>query len=98
MNPSDRIDELIAKRTDWRGRTLAGIRQCILEADREMVENGSGWQARSGPTMASSRSPTPQSQGEAYVFAWRQPSGPRSALQRRSRGEDVASHRFLRWR
>ena len=27
MNPSERIDELIAKLTDWRGKTLAGIRK-----------------------------------------------------------------------
>jgi hypothetical protein len=26
MNPSERIDELSARLTDWRGRTLAGIR------------------------------------------------------------------------
>jgi hypothetical protein len=38
MNPSERIDELIAKLTDWRGKTLAGIRKSILEADREVIE------------------------------------------------------------
>jgi len=38
MNPSQRIDELIAKLTDWRGKTLAGIRKTILEADREITE------------------------------------------------------------
>jgi hypothetical protein len=38
MNPSDRIDELIAKLADWRGKTLASIRESILEADREIVE------------------------------------------------------------
>jgi hypothetical protein len=38
MNPSQRIDELIAKLTDWRGKTLAGIRKCMLEADREIIE------------------------------------------------------------
>jgi len=38
MNPSDRIDELIAKLTDWRGKTFAGIRKSILEADRDIVE------------------------------------------------------------
>src|SRR4030088_3697576 len=38
MNPSERIDELIAKLTDWRGKTLAGIRKSILEADREIIE------------------------------------------------------------
>jgi hypothetical protein len=38
MNPSERIDELIAGLTDWRGKTLAGVRKSILEADREIVE------------------------------------------------------------
>jgi hypothetical protein len=38
MNPSERIDELIASLTGWRGKTLAGIRKTILEADREIVE------------------------------------------------------------
>jgi hypothetical protein len=38
MNPSERIDELIAGLTDWRGKTFAHIRKIILEADREIVE------------------------------------------------------------
>ncbi|MGB6813895.1 MAG: DUF1801 domain-containing protein [Candidatus Sulfotelmatobacter sp.] len=38
MNPSERIDHLIAKLPDWRGKTLAGIRKTILEADREIIE------------------------------------------------------------
>ncbi len=38
MNPSERIDELIAGLTDWRGKTFAGIRKAILQADREIVE------------------------------------------------------------
>src|SRR5690242_9185050 len=38
MNPSERIDELIAELTDWRGKTLASIRKTILEADREIIE------------------------------------------------------------
>jgi hypothetical protein len=38
MNPSERIDELIGGLTDWRGKTLAGIRKSILEADPEIVE------------------------------------------------------------
>jgi len=32
------IDLLIAKLTDWRGKTLASIRKSILEADREIIE------------------------------------------------------------
>ena len=38
MNPSERIDELIAEITDWRGKTFASIRKSILEADREIIE------------------------------------------------------------
>jgi hypothetical protein len=38
MNPSERIDQLIAGLTDWRGKTLASIRKCILEADRKIIE------------------------------------------------------------
>ena len=33
MNPSERIDQLIAELTDWRGKTFASIRKSILEAD-----------------------------------------------------------------
>jgi len=38
MKPSDRIDQLIAETTDWRGKTLAAVRKAILAADREIVE------------------------------------------------------------
>src|ERR1700693_4875075 len=38
MNPSQRIDELIAELTDWRGKTFASIRKSILDADREIIE------------------------------------------------------------
>ncbi len=38
MNPSERIDQLIANLTDWRGKTFASIRKRILEADREIIE------------------------------------------------------------
>ena len=38
MNPSDRIDQLIAELTDWRGKVFASIRKSILEADREIIE------------------------------------------------------------
>ena len=38
MNPSQRIDELVADLIDWRGETLASIRKSILEADREIIE------------------------------------------------------------
>jgi len=32
------IDQLIAKLTDWRGKTLATLRKTILAADREIIE------------------------------------------------------------
>ena len=38
MNPSARIDQLIAELTDWRGKTFAGIRKSILATDREIIE------------------------------------------------------------
>jgi hypothetical protein len=38
MNPSERIDQLIAELTDWRGETLASVRKTILEADPEIIE------------------------------------------------------------
>src|SRR5262245_30701845 len=38
MNPSERIDRLIAELTDWRGKMLASIRKTILSADREIIE------------------------------------------------------------
>jgi hypothetical protein len=38
MNPSERIDQLIAALTDWRGKTFARIRKSILAADREIIE------------------------------------------------------------
>jgi hypothetical protein len=38
MNPSERIDRLIAELADWRGKTFAGIRKSILEADRQIIE------------------------------------------------------------
>jgi hypothetical protein len=38
MNPTERIDQLIESLHDWRGKTLAGIRKSILEADREIIE------------------------------------------------------------
>ena len=38
MTASDQIDQLIAKLTDWRGKTLASIRKAILAADPEISE------------------------------------------------------------
>jgi hypothetical protein len=38
MNASERIDELIAGITDWRGETFAAMREIILAADSGIVE------------------------------------------------------------
>jgi len=46
MNPSERIDQLIASLTDWRGKMLASVRKSVLEADREIVEE---WKWRGSP-------------------------------------------------
>jgi hypothetical protein len=32
------IDAKIKKLGDWRGKTLASVRKCILAADREIIE------------------------------------------------------------
>src|SRR5579863_5988975 len=46
MTPSERIDELIAGLSDWRGKTLARVRKSILAADGEIVEE---WKWRGSP-------------------------------------------------
>lgn len=38
MDPSERIDQLIAGLNDWRGKTLASVRKTILAADRQIIE------------------------------------------------------------
>ena len=38
MNPSERIDGLIARLSDWRGKRLARVRKTILEADGGIIE------------------------------------------------------------
>jgi hypothetical protein len=38
VSDSDKIDRLIAGITDWRGKTFAAARKCILEADPEIIE------------------------------------------------------------
>lgn len=38
MSPSQRIDRLIAKLTGWRGETLANLRNSILAADGQIIE------------------------------------------------------------
>jgi hypothetical protein len=38
MNPSERIDQLIADLADWRGKMLARLRKIIHDADPEIIE------------------------------------------------------------
>ena len=38
MNASERIDQMIAGITDWRGKTLASVRKTILAVDQEIIE------------------------------------------------------------
>ena len=38
INPSEHIDQLIESITDWRSKTLASLRKCILNADGEIIE------------------------------------------------------------
>src|ERR1700720_2851646 len=52
MNPSERIDQLIAGLTDWRGKTLASVRKGILEADREIIEE---WKWMGSPVWSRDR-------------------------------------------
>ena len=46
MTASDQIDQLIARLTDWRGKTFASIRKTILAADPEISEE---WKWRGSP-------------------------------------------------
>ncbi len=39
MNPSEEIDNLIAKNHDWRGATLAKLRKIILTVDPKIIED-----------------------------------------------------------
>jgi len=38
MDASKKIDELIARVADWRGKTLAAVRKAVLAADKDIVE------------------------------------------------------------
>ena len=38
MTPSEHIDAMIAGLTDWRAKTFASVREAILAADKEIVE------------------------------------------------------------
>ncbi|HEY3639189.1 MAG TPA: DUF1801 domain-containing protein [Rhizomicrobium sp.] len=46
MNAPERIDELIAGITDWRGKTFAAVRKAFLDADPEIIEE---WKWRGTP-------------------------------------------------
>jgi hypothetical protein len=46
MNPSEEIDNLIARSQDWRGATLAELRKTILDVDPEIIEE---WKWRGAP-------------------------------------------------
>jgi hypothetical protein len=48
------IDEKIKELGDWRGKTLAKVREIIHEADPEIVEEWKWMGTPSGPTPASS--------------------------------------------
>ncbi|WP_230534582.1 DUF1801 domain-containing protein [Microvirga roseola] len=47
MNPSERIDQMIADLSDWRGPMLAELRQTILAADPDIIEE---WKWMGSPT------------------------------------------------
>jgi hypothetical protein len=38
MNPSERIDRMIAELRDWRGKTFGVVRKTILAADPDIIE------------------------------------------------------------
>ena len=47
-NPSEVMDELIARTIDWRGETLAKLRKIIHDADPEIIEEMK-WKRPSNP-------------------------------------------------
>jgi hypothetical protein len=47
-NPSEEIDELVAKTPDWRGASLAELRRIIHDADPEIIEEVK-WKRPSNP-------------------------------------------------
>ncbi len=50
-NPTELIDDLIAKTADWRGETVARIRKIAHDADREIVEE---WKWMGSPVFSHS--------------------------------------------
>src|SRR5579863_2311211 len=51
MKASDRIDTLIEKLDDWRGKTLAQVRKAILGADPQIIEE---WKWMGSPVWSQS--------------------------------------------
>ncbi len=51
MNASEQIDDLIARTSDWRGETVAGIRNIIYDADPEIIEE---WKWMGSPVFSHS--------------------------------------------
>src|ERR1700742_2313655 len=49
MDPSEKIDQLIAALGDWRGKTLAAVRKNFLAADNNVVEE---WKWMGSPVWA----------------------------------------------
>ena len=98
MNPSERIDQLIAELTDWRGKTLASVRKTILGRPGD----NRGMEVDGKPGVVSRRDnrgrQRPQREGEADLFPRGEPPGPRQALQRGLRRQGVASDRLFRRR
>jgi hypothetical protein len=70
MNPSERIDQLIAGITDWRGKTFASVRKTILEADREIIEE---WKWMGSPVWYHDGI-IAVAKGEAYLCLWGEPA------------------------
>ena len=99
MNPAERIDELIAKLTDWRGKTLASIRKIILEADREIIEEwkwmGSPVWSHGGIIAVGNAHKDKVKLTFSHGASLRDPD---KLLQRGPRRQGVASDRFFRGR
>jgi hypothetical protein len=82
MTPSEKIDQLIAKTADWRGKTLAAVRKTILSANKEIVEE---WKWMGSPVWECDGiiavGKRPQGQGEADILSRCVASRSRQAFQ-----------------
>jgi hypothetical protein len=95
MNPSERIDQLIAGLTDWRGKTLASIRKSILGADREIIEE---WKWMGSPVWSHDGMIAVGNAHKDKVKLTFSHGASLPALQRGPRRQRVASDRFFRGR